>query len=231
MLDNKTFEAYQSYDWGKDPATLKPVDDAIVASHGDPATRKDLETKIAAVIGSKAPRAAKDYACRQLRTIGTAASVPALAALLAEEELSHMARYALERIPAPEAAKALRDALATTTGKLKVGIISSLGVRAEAESVAPLKALLTDSDGSVATAAALALGVIGSAEAGKALASAEPNAATRAALADSSLCCAEKLLASGNKAAAKAVYLRLLASSPSTAVKTAADLGVKACGG
>ncbi len=33
--------------------------------------------------------------------IGTAESVPALAALLPDKDLSHMARYALERIPAP----------------------------------------------------------------------------------------------------------------------------------
>ena len=77
MLD-QAFEAYQTYDWGVDPKVLQPIDDAIVASHGDAAKRKELETKIASLLGSSAPRAAKDYACRQLRTIGTAVSVPAL---------------------------------------------------------------------------------------------------------------------------------------------------------
>ena len=61
-------------------------------------------------------RAAKDFVCRKLAIIGTAESVPALAALLPDKDLSHMARYALERIPAPEAAKALREALAKTSG-------------------------------------------------------------------------------------------------------------------
>ena len=39
----------------------------------------------------------KQAACRGLRKIGTAKSVPALAALLPDEELSSMARFALER--------------------------------------------------------------------------------------------------------------------------------------
>ena len=49
-----------------------------------------------------------------------------LAALLPDEKLSHMARFALERIPAPEAAKALREALSKTQGEVKIGVISSL---------------------------------------------------------------------------------------------------------
>jgi len=230
MLD-KEFEAYQTYDWGVDPVVLKPIDEAIISSRGDAAARKELETKIVAVLTSGAPRAGKDYACRQLRTIGTGASVPALAALLTDDELSHMARYALERIPHPVAAKALRDALAKTKGKLKVGLVSSLGVRGEAHSVAPLKSLLADGDDSVARAAALALGVIASPEAGQALASAKPGSGTKAALADASLCCAEQLLAAGRKSDAKASYERLLKSSPSDPVKLAAELGVKKCAG
>ena len=92
--------------------------------------------------GSGLSRAAKDFACRTLTVIGTAASVPALAALLADAELSHMARYALERIPAPEAAAALRDALPKLSGKLKIGVIGSLGVRRDEASVPALAALL-----------------------------------------------------------------------------------------
>lgn len=87
-----------------------------------------METKLAAVLPSGASRAAKDYVGRKLAVIGTAESVPALAALLPDAHLSHMARYALERIPAPEAAKALRDALAKTSGALKAGVAGSLVV-------------------------------------------------------------------------------------------------------
>ncbi len=199
------------------------------STHGDAAARKDLETRLAAVLKTEASRDAKDVVCRALKTIGTAASVPALAALLADEKLSHMARYALERIPAPEAGQALRTALPKVSGKLKIGMITSLGVRGEEASLAPLQALLADSDAAVAQAAAYALGDIGSLAAAKALVTAKSSAGTKVAIADASMECAENLLASGNKVAAKATYEKLLASSPSKSVKDAATRGMQAC--
>ena len=230
MLD-KAFDALKTYDWGVDPKVLQPIEDAIVATHSDAAARKELEARLAAVLATEAPRAAKDAVCRALKTVGTAASVPALAALLADENLSHMARYALERIPAPEAGQALVAALPKTSGKLKVGVLSSLGVRGEEASVAPLQALLADSDAAVAQAAAHALGGISSLTAGKALYTAKPTPATQTAIADASMECAEKLLASGNKVAAKATYDKLLGGSPSKQVQFAAQRGLQACGG
>ena len=166
---NKAFEALKTYDWGKDYSVLKPIDDAVVATHGDAAARKNLETRLAAVLKTNVSRDAKDYVCRKLMVIGSAESVPTLAGLLPNKGLSHMARYALERIPAPEAAQALRDALPRLRGALKVGVIGSLGVRRDAASVPALVALLGDADKAVARAAAYALGDIGSLEAAKAL--------------------------------------------------------------
>ena len=167
---DKAFEALKTYDWGTDRNLLKPIDDAVVATHGDAAARKELETRLAAVLKTGVSRDAKDYVCRKLMVIGTAESVPTLAGLLADKDLSHMARYALERIPAPEAAQALRDALPKLSGALKVGVIGSLGVRRDAASVPALAALLADADKAVACAAACALGDIGNPEAAKALA-------------------------------------------------------------
>jgi HEAT repeat protein len=226
---DKAFEALKTYDWGVDPNVIKPIADAIVTTHTDAAARKDLETRLIEVLKTEAPRAAKDAVCRALKTIGTAAAVPALAPLLADEKLSHMARFALERIAAPEAAQAMRDALSKVPAKLKIGIISSLGVRGEAASLAPLQALLADADAAVASAAAHALGDIGSLEAAKALVTATPSAGTKAAVADASLMCAENLVAAGKKPAAKITYEKLLASSPSKPVKDAATRGMQAC--
>jgi len=226
---DKAFDALKTYDWGMDPNLVKPIDDAIVATHTDAAARKELEARLIAALKADMPRDAKDVICRALKTIGTAAAVPALAALLADEKTSHMARYALERIPAPEAGQAMRDALPKVAPKLKVGIISSLGVRGEATSLAPLTAMLSDSDPAVAAAAAHALGDIGSVDAAKALVTAKPSAATKAAVADASLVCAGNLVATGNKGAAKITYEKLLASTPSKPVKEAATLGLKAC--
>ncbi len=103
-----------------------------------------------------ASRDAKDFICRKLMIIGTAESVPALAALLPDKELSHMARFALERIPAPEAAQALRDTLPKLDGSLKIGVIASLGARRDVASVLALVALMRQKEKEVGTPVSLA---------------------------------------------------------------------------
>lgn len=227
---NPAFDALKTYDWGVDPKVLQPIDDAIVATRTDAVARKDLEARLIAALTSAGSRAAKDMVCRALKTIGTGSSVAALAPLLADDKLSHMARYALESIPAPEAGQALRAALPKVAGKLQIGIISSLGVRREPASIATLQSLLGHADAAVAQAAAHALGTIALPEADKALAAAKSNnPRTAAAIADGSLECAEKLLANGQKAAAKATYQRVLGSNPAKPVQVAATRGVQLC--
>ena len=73
---------------------LGPIEDAVPASLGDAAARKELETRLVALLAGGTSRAAKDYVCRALTFVGTADSVPALAAMLPDKDLSHMARYA-----------------------------------------------------------------------------------------------------------------------------------------
>src|SRR5271157_1921508 len=63
------------------------------------ASPKDEEAKLIAVLKSDAPRKAKADACRELARVGTRESVAPLAALLCNEELSHMARYGRSRFP------------------------------------------------------------------------------------------------------------------------------------
>ncbi len=230
MLD-KAFDALKTYTWGQDRNLVKPIDEAVIATRGDAKARKELETRLAAVLTTEATYDAKQLVCRWLMLVGTAASVPALAGVLADKKLSHMARYALERIAEPEAGQALRDALTKVDGELRIGMISSLGVRGEAASVASLVTLLGDSDIALATAAAHALGAMASPEASAALAAAKPSDAMKATVADATLACAEKLLAAGNKAAALKAYEGLLTASPSEPIRAAAERGKKACGG
>ncbi|MGD0896948.1 MAG: hypothetical protein ABR915_03870 [Thermoguttaceae bacterium] len=224
----KALESLKTYDWGTDRKTLKPIDDAVVATHGDAAARKELETRLAAVLATGASRSAKDFACRTLMIIGTADSVPALAALLPDKDLSHMARYALERIPAPEAAKALRDALPKLSGALKVGVIGSLGARRDHESVRALCMLAALAKGAVAAAAAGALGDIGTPEAAGALRHAP---ALEPAVADALLACAERLLADGKKAEAIVIYKSLAGEGYSKQVRLAATRGLLSAAG
>ena len=227
MLD-QALAALKTYQWGVDPKTVQAIQDTVVATHGDAAARKSLEGKLAAALGTDIPRAAKDTVCRALKTIGTAHSVPALAKLLHDGELSHMARHALQAIDAPEAAGALVAAIDKAPKKIKIGIISSLGARGAGVPVAPLAKALADNDADISTAGALALGAIGSSEAVKALGSAKVNDTNKIAVCDAMLQCAENMLAHGKKSGAKAIYGTVLKIGPTKAAKIAADLGIKA---
>jgi HEAT repeat protein len=231
MLD-QAFETLATYDWGADRKLLKPIDDAVATTHGDDTGRKELENRLAAALQATASRAAKDFVCRKLMVIGTAASVPALAELLPDDELSHMARYALERIDASEAAAAMRDALPGLDSKLQVGVIGSLGVRRDAASVPLLAPLVSESDPAVAGAAAAALGDIRTTDAAHALEAATPtDANVKRAAADASLACAEGLLTSGKKDAAKSIYMRFASGDQPKHVRLAATRGMLACAG
>lgn len=225
---DKAFEALKTYDWGTDPKALNPIDDAAVATLGDPAARKDLEVRLAAVLKKDVSRDAKDVVCRVLRIMGTAESVPTLAALLPDKVLSHMARYALERIQAPEAGAALRDALPLVGGMLKVGVAGSLGARRDAAAAPALIGLLRDRHAALAAAAATALGAIATPEAASALASAarQTPTAAKATVIDAALRAAEQLAASGKKAEAAAVYKTLMDGDLPEHVKLAATKGL-----
>jgi len=224
------FNTLKTYDWGADPKTLKPIDEAIIASHDDAAARKALEKRLLDAMAGGLSRSALDHVCRRLRIVGTAQSVPALAALLGDEKTSHIARYALERIPDDAAAAALREALPKVDDKLKPGLIGSLGTRRDADSIKALATYLGDSDILIAKAAAQSLGLIGTPAAATELAAFAKKASAnmKMPVADARLVCAERLLADGNKTAALAAYQALNRSDQSTAVRTAAMKGMLA---
>jgi len=177
-----------------------------------PATKAEVD-KLIAVLKSDAPHKEKADACRQLGVIGTKDAVPALAALLPDEKLSHMARYGLEPNPDPSVDEALRGALGKLKGRLLAGVIGSLGVRRDAKAVPAIARLLGDADPDVAQAAGRALGSIATAEAATALqgALAGVSAANKVALCEGMLRAAESLAAQGNRDQALAIYDRLRA--------------------
>jgi HEAT repeat protein len=176
------------------------------------------EAELIATLKSNADRYAKADACRQLTVVGGKQAVPALAELLVNPELSHMARYALEPNPDPAVNPALRDALAKTTGALKIGVISSLGVRKDAQAVPALGKLLADTDLGVAQAAARALGEIATPAAVSAIeaALATTAPANQVAFCEGLFRAAETLAANKKTADALKIYARLrgLAGAP-----------------
>lgn len=197
---------------GTSRADTGTVDTEVVAATKvGPAELKNLELRAIETIQSDASTMEKDRACRILRVIGTPDSIEALGALLRDEKLSHMARYALEPMRYPGADKALRDALGKTSGKVKVGIINSLAMRGNERNYDILAPLLKDSDTEVAGAAAWALGRIGSPQAVSILSECYKNAGKkmRGAAADGLLNAADQLLAKGSFQKAVAIYKQL----------------------
>jgi HEAT repeat protein len=193
-----------------------------------PSLRADEEQDLIATLQSSASAPAKCTACVRLRVVGTVKAVPAVAALLGEERTSHAARYALEGMPFPEAVAVLRQALGTTSGLIKAGLIDSLGWRHDGESVPLLIPLLADLDTNVAAAAASSLGRIGGREATAALVSARDQAPApvRGTIMEALLLDAQGVLAGGDASGAVALYNGLLAGDAPDRIRMAAWRGV-----
>jgi HEAT repeat protein len=225
---DKAFETLKTYDWGDDPQTLKPIDRAIIATYGNAPARKALEKRLVEALTGSISRSALDYVCRRLRIVGTRQSIKVLAALLAAEKTSHIARYALERIPDEKAVEAMRDSLPKVSSKLKPGIIGSLGKCRDEKSIQAISKLLSDSDILVARAAAESLAMIGTPAAAKELSKFDKkaSAAMKLPVADACLVCAEQFLANGEKSEAVALYNELKSDDKPAHVKAAAMKGI-----
>ena len=193
------------------------------------AAKQDEPKLIAVIQNPNASQKDKVDACRQLAIVGTKNAVAPLAALLGDEQLSHMARYALEPIADPAVDAALRDALGKVKGKPLVGVITSIGVRRDAEAVQPLlQILMQNQAGPYALSAALrALGQIGTVGAADALKASLDHAPPEGMheVHEGLLRCAERLASEGNRSAAIEIYDILRARDASHQVRAGALRG------
>ena len=168
----------------------------------------DLERELIAILRSNAPEADKAIACKKLAIDGSNESISDLASLLKDEKLASWARIAIEAIPGPAADEALVSASKTLQGRLLVGVINSLGVRRVALAHDSLKDRIVDKDSDVASAAAVALGRIGSTNSAevlsKMLATVPIN--VRSAVAEGLVLCAEQLNRDGKNADAIRIF-------------------------
>jgi HEAT repeat protein len=191
------------------------------------AAAADQVKKLVAVLKSDATQKDKADACRELARVGTKEAVAPLAELLADEKLSHMARYGLETIPDPSVDKALREAAGKLQGMQLVGVIGSIGVRRDTKAVSLLAKQLQAPDNFVVQAAARSLGSIGNPAATKALMGnlSQVSAANQLAVCEGLLRCAEAATAKGNRKAALPIYDRLREIQAPQQVRTAALRG------
>ena len=185
---------------------------------------KGQEAKLIALLKSDAPQKDKADACRLLAIVGTREAVAPLVALLDDAKLAHMARYGLEPNPDPSVNVALRDALCKLKGLHLVGVIGTLGVRKDAQAVAPIGKLLCDKECVVKQAAARALGRIGTTEAARCIEGALPGVdeCCKLAFCEGLLRAAENVASAGDKATAIAICDKLCAASVPPQVKLGA---------
>ncbi len=119
---------------------------AVLTARADDTDNGKEKALIAVLTSPDSSKADKAITCKKLAVFGSKNAVPALAALLGDEELISWARIALESIPGAEADEALRKATATLKGRSLVGVINSIGVRRDAGAVTLLAQRLKDKE-------------------------------------------------------------------------------------
>lgn len=192
----------------------------------NPERRRGQEAELVKILQSpEATTDAKSWTCRVLRIVGSEQAVPALAALLSDENLSADAQFALRSIPGTKVDQALRKALARTKGLQKAGVVQTLGARQDCQALPLLAPLAGDQDPIVAEAALYALGHIGGDEALQAVQKAQVPERLRGYRDHALLLCAESLPAD-KKAEAAAVYRELYSQSKNKALRAAALRGL-----
>jgi len=246
----KAPDAGAKADVGATGPTAPPIDYAAMASYAAGETRvaftnceeqmrgaapeklAEIEAGLLKVLqDTKATFDARQYVCRLLRRCGTDACVPALAKLLSDEKLAHMARFALTYMAGEKAGDALRENLATAPANLLASAIDSVARRGDRKAVGAIAKVAAGSDQALASAALAALGRIGGPEAAKALADLKPAKANVRVWADAYLKAADSLAAAGQTADAESIYRKMYASGPETMSRVAALGGLARSGG
>lgn len=154
----------------------------------------------------------KAFICRQLQFCGSENEVPALAALLENEQLCEPATQALCAIGGQRAAAALRDALPGATGKRRTTLVNALGRFGQRDAAPEVRKDLAAADADQRMMAWYALGQMADAASTDALmkAAAGPASFERNQATDALLRLARALTAEGKTAEAEKICRRLI---------------------
>ena len=213
------------YDYGDSRAWLNDFQDLMRRIHDTPEIYPQVEELMISFLKSDATFYGKQFVCTQIGIIGTKKSIPILSKMLINESTSEMALLGLEPINDPYVDKTLRKSLTKTKGKYKVGIINSLGVRKDSNSVKTLSKLIFDEDKLVSISSVAALGKIGTDNASQVLGTAYQQAVVplKWDIADAWLLTAEY---TNSKEQSFSIYQEVYKSSPPVSIKTAALKGL-----
>jgi hypothetical protein len=164
-----------------DPRPLNAMETAIAEAGLDAAKLAAAQASLLAILqdAKSTPAAAQD-AAQQLGYVllaapasSHAATLNALAPMLADPARSDFARLALDPIPGEAVDTLYLQALLSSSGRTRLGLIDAAGTRGLAGAVPVLASLLGDGDRATADASAAALGRIGGGAALAALARAK----------------------------------------------------------
>jgi len=226
---NQLFEKVATYEYGQSREAMVNLIEYFRFAAGSPKLQQQNAKRLLQLLTSNnTTLAGKQFVCEQLSRIGSKASVPTLARMLQDSATSDMARFALERIPDPAVDKALRKALSQTTGKIRIGLINTIGQRRDAKAVSALSKLIENSDPLTASAAITALGKIGGEKATRVLTRAKDKTSgpLNALVCDAYLNCADVLLQQGEKDKALLIYSQLNAPQFPAPIRYAAMRGM-----
>ncbi len=200
---------------------------AIVMRVGDEKQKTARETvarSLAAALDGDRSKPIQSFVIAQLQLVGTDKEAAALGKKLLDTELTESAAQALLAIGAAEP---FRTALPTAKGKQRIAIVHGLGTLRDKSSADALKKLLDEDDVRPTAAWALA-NLPDAASADRLLKLAEAaKGADRSAATDVCFHLAERLLAEGDKTAARGIYTRLHESRTEKNEKYVKDAAAK----
>lgn len=222
---NDPYQALVKREYGTAIKEMEAIEKEI--QDAKPTLYPQIEARLITVLETpEATMPGKQFACQMLRLVGSAKCVSAVGKLLADDKLSHAARNVLLGVPDPAAAGALRAALGQTQGKLRTGIIDTIGDRGDKASLETVAALLKGADDATANSTLNAVGKIGGAQAADVLDRAKAGVASKDAWAHAYLRCAASLGAGGSSSRAEKMYLTLFEGDYPSSIRAAALPGL-----
>lgn len=225
---SKNLKKISHYKFGQSREAHKNVRQFVSLATQSQNATLHVEKELDNFLKSNATLAGKQFVSHLLADIGSEASITILAEMLYDSSTVEMARYALEKIPHKLADEALRTALMKLDGKLKIGIINSLGKRRDKESVPQIKEMIFSSDIEIAHASISALGMIASEQAITTLEKEKNNVAPglHQEIEFALLNCADALLEQNKNDQANKIYKELFDASEKNSVRHAALRGM-----
>jgi HEAT repeat protein len=227
------FEQARSYEFGESRLALTTIEQRVFTALDDPEQARRLEKALVELLNGDSTDACRSFACRQLALVGGRMAAEALGPMLLDAELCHMATYALERIPHPEATAVLLRALPNVHDEQLIEVIDAIGARRASDAIDDLEEFAASGQDDAARAAIAAIARIGTPRAGELLLvrlNEADDRAENAALFDAIVRCAEHLALAGHDELAGRLHAAVLNADAPTVFKMAAARGVLTSG-